>query len=100
TLAGSAGLRDGTSQRAEELRHRSRALHRLRLRHGRRASGDAALWRLGLACILRERCSISCAVRVNIVVIPDAACGDPESILILMFRRKAKMDSGFRRNDA
>ena len=54
-LAGSARLRHGASERAAQLRHRSGALHRLRLRHGRRALRDAALRRRRPAQFLRER---------------------------------------------
>jgi phenylalanyl-tRNA synthetase alpha chain len=41
TLAGSARLRHGASEGARQCRHRRGEIHRLCLRHGRRAPGDA-----------------------------------------------------------
>ncbi len=52
-LAGSHGLRHGAPQRAAHVRHRSREIPGLRLRHGHRASGHAALRRERLAPVLR-----------------------------------------------
>jgi phenylalanyl-tRNA synthetase alpha chain len=63
-LAGSARLRHGASERAEELRHRSGALHRFRIRPRRRALCHAALWRFRLARVLRERSALPQAIRV------------------------------------
>ncbi len=45
-----------------ECRHRQRELHRFRLRHGRRAPGDVALWRQRLAPVLRERPAFPAAI--------------------------------------
>ena len=47
------------------VRHRSRALHRLRLRPRRRALRDAALWRQRPAQFLRERRAFPEAVRLT-----------------------------------
>ena len=63
-LARGRGLRHGASQRAAQRRHRSRALHGLRLRHGHRAPGDAALQRQRHPPLLRERPALPAAVRL------------------------------------
>ena len=47
--------------------HRSRALHRLRIRHGHRSADDAALQRQRPAPVLRERSALPRAVRLSTV---------------------------------
>lgn len=61
-LARSARLRHGAPGRPAQLRHRPRALHRFRVRHGRRAPRDAALRRHRPARVLRERRAVPEAV--------------------------------------
>ena len=53
-------LRHGAPERAWRLRYRCRALHRLRLRHGHRSPGDAALSAsMTCACSSRATCASS-----------------------------------------
>lgn len=52
-LAGSHGLRHGAPERAAHVQHRSREIPGLRLRHGRRAPGHAALRGERPASVLR-----------------------------------------------
>ena len=60
-----AGLRRRASERAARREHRSRALHRLRVRHGHRSPDDAALQRQRHAPVLRERPALPAAVRLT-----------------------------------
>ena len=53
-LAGDRRLRHGASERAQACRHRQREIHRLRLRHGRGATGHAALRCERPQVVLRE----------------------------------------------
>ncbi len=52
-------------ERAAQRGHRSRALHRLRVRHGHRAPDDAALRRQRPPPLLRERPALPAAVRLS-----------------------------------
>ncbi|GGK01476.1 phenylalanine--tRNA ligase alpha subunit [Luteimonas terricola] len=56
---------DGSTRGAGQRRHRSGALHRLRLRHGRGALRDAALRRRRPAQLLRQRPALPAPVRVT-----------------------------------
>ncbi len=73
-LARSARLRHGASHRADELRHRSGALHGFRVRSGRRALRHAALWRGRPARVLRERPALPASVRLTRI---DARLASP-----------------------
>jgi phenylalanyl-tRNA synthetase alpha chain len=88
-LAGDPRVRDGRPGRAAELRPRPRALHRLRLRHGRRADGPDQVWRLGHPHVLRERRAIPGAVLSAIQQEhPRSSCGNEHfSRLALPVRR-------------
>ena len=63
-LAGDPGLRHGASQGAGELRHRSRALSGLRLRHGDRAHRHAEIRHPRSAHLLRQRSALAPALRL------------------------------------
>src|SRR5690606_33791349 len=61
-LARGARLRHGAPVGARRRRRRQRALHRLRVRHGRRPLRYAALRRIRPALVLRERSAVPGAV--------------------------------------
>src|SRR5262245_62445689 len=65
-LARSRGLRRRAPERAQSGEHRSRALHRLRVRHGYRSGNDASLQRDRSAHVLRERPALPEAVLVKV----------------------------------
>src|SRR5512145_3335116 len=65
-MARDLGLGTGPSRGCAQLRARSRAPHRLRLRLGPRAAHHAALWHRGLAPVLRGRPALPRAVLMNV----------------------------------
>src|SRR5687767_15141946 len=65
-MAGDLRLGSGAPGGGAQLRSRSRALHRLRVRLGPRAPHHAALWHRRLAALLQERSAVPRAVLMNI----------------------------------
>src|SRR5262249_42020788 len=70
-LAGDSGLRDGASQRAEELRPRSQRISRLRLGHGHRSHRHVEIRHAGSARVLRGGCALAPALRLPAARFPD-----------------------------
>ncbi len=64
-VARSGGLGSGAPECGAEFRTRSGALHRLRIRHGARSTGDAALRRRRPATVLRRGSTVPVAVQLN-----------------------------------
>src|SRR4029077_10877073 len=74
-LAGDSRLRHGASERAAQLRARSRRVPGLRLGHGDRPHRDAQIRHAGPARILRGRRAVAVALRLPAPRFPDAGGG-------------------------
>ena len=76
-MARGARLRDDSSRGVSSLRHRRRALQRIRVRHGNRSGRHAALRHSQHPPALRERSSVSRAVLSAAAPIARRACDVP-----------------------